>query len=166
MQRGKESFEPSLIQDLTRLDDRMRAADHVLSGHIAPSIFFHVLEQLTLQTVSFNNLSFQVTDAQNMTIKMTGQAASVNSIALQADYLSKSGVIANPIFSNINRAGQGVQFDLAAIVNPNALKYRQGSPVPAEAQEIQTPTLTSPFGSGQEGESEEEPQQPAPPQQP
>ncbi len=123
--RAREAFEPSLIQELTRLDDRMRAADVVLRGHIAPTVLFRLLEQLTLQTVAFANLTFQGGDAQNMTIAMDGLAQSVNSIALQADNLSKSGVITNPIFSNIDRRIDGVHFNLTAVINPVALNYSQ-----------------------------------------
>ncbi len=125
LERAKQAFEPSLIQELTRLDDRMRAADQVLSDHLAPSVFFHLLEGLTLQTVAFSNLDFQAVDPQNMRVKMRGVAQSVNSIALQADYLSKSGAITSPIFSNIDREPSGVNFDLSAIINPVALRYAQ-----------------------------------------
>src|SRR3989344_162937 len=62
LDRAKQAFEPSLIQELTRLDDRMRAADQILGDHIAPSVFFHLLESLTLQTVAYSNLDFQAVD--------------------------------------------------------------------------------------------------------
>ena len=125
LERAKEAFEPSLIQELTRLDDRMRAADQVLSAHLAPSVFFHLLEGLTLQTVAFSDLDFQAIDPQNMRVKMRGVAQSVNSIALQAAYLSKSGAVTSPIFSNIDREPTGVNFDLSAIINPTGLYYMQ-----------------------------------------
>lgn len=149
LERAKAAFEPSLIQELTRLDDRMQAADVVLRNHVAPSLFFHLLEQLTLQTVSFSTLDFQAADPQNMTIAMTGTAVSVNSIALQADYLSKSGTISSPIFSNIARQGDGVHFNLTAILNPLALRYAN---VAAGGQSIITPQAPPP----------EQPQQPPP----
>ncbi len=153
LDRAQQAFEPSLIQELTRLDDRMKAADAVLSSHIAPTIFFKLLEQLTLKTVSFANLTFQGGDAQNMTVVMDGVAQSVNSIALQADYLSKSGVITNPIFSNIDRRADGVHFNLRAIVNPATLKYMQmtaeTSNVPPETAVPQnTASPFAPPGSG------------------
>lgn len=123
LERAKQAFEPSLIQELTRLDDRMRVAGILLDSHIAPSLLFHLLEQLTLQTVAFSNLNFQASDALQVTIAMTGVAQSVNSIALQADYLSKSGVITSPIFSNIDRRSDGVFFSLTALINPLSLRY-------------------------------------------
>lgn len=149
LERAKAAFEPSLIQELTRLDDRMSAADKVLSEHVAPSVFFHILEQLTLQTVSFSNLDFRAADAQDMSIKMRGVAASVNSIALQADYLSKSGAIASPIFSNIDRQVTGVHFDLSAIVNPAALRYVQTAAAAAPVSDLPSADMGDlPFAPG------------------
>ena len=123
LDRAKAAFDPALIQELTRLDDRMRVADEVLSNHEALSIFFHMLEQVTLTTVSFRSLSFEAADPQNITIKMTGVAESVNAVALQADLFSKNGVIVSPIFSNIERQQDGVHFTLTASINPGSIRY-------------------------------------------
>ncbi len=125
LRRAKEAFDPVLIQDLTRLDDRIRAADSLLSVHMAPSVIFHLLEQITLQTVSFKDFRFEAADSQSLKIEMQGVAESVNSIALQADHLSKSGAIVSPIFSNIDRKADGVHFSLTASLNPQPLKYAQ-----------------------------------------
>jgi hypothetical protein len=153
LDRAQQAFEPSLIQELTRLDDRMKAADSLLSTHIAPTIFFKMLEQLTLKTVAFSGLTFQGGNDQSMTIVMDGVAQSVNSIALQADYLSKSGVITNPIFSNIDRRADGVHFNLRAIVNPSSLRYLQlssGVSTPPSPEEV-IESDPSPFGAPPSG---------------
>lgn len=145
LKRAKDVFEPALIQELTRLDDRMRVADKILKNHVAPSRLFDLLEQLTLQTVSYSNFTFKATDAQNISMQMSGKAVSVNSIALQADYLSRSGTIANPIFSNIARKPDGVHFDLTALVSPLALRYTQQF-VPS-APTVNEAESRSPFGA-------------------
>ena len=147
LKRAKDAFDPPTIQKFTRLDDRMHAADRVLSSHIAPSVFFLALEQATLQTVSFGSLDFQVPDPQHLSVKMAGVAQSVNSIALQADIFSKNGVITNPIFSNITRQSDGVHFDLTAIVNPAAINYAAyagAAPVP-QADSLNPPASTAPL---------------------
>lgn len=123
LQRAEAAFEPSLIEQITRLDDRMHAAQSILGAHIAPTAFFQALNQATLQTVSFRSLDFEAPDPQHITLKMQGIAQSVNSIALQAEIFSKSGVISSPIFSNIAREVGGVHFDFSAAVNPAALNY-------------------------------------------
>lgn len=153
LQRAKAAFEPSLIEQLTRLDDRMHAADGLLSAHVAPSAFFHALEQATLATVAFQSLDFQAADARHITVKMQGIAKSVNSIALQADLFSKNGVITSPIFSGIARQPDGVHFSLSAVVNPNAINYAAtaatpgGTLPPSGTQPAQSaPSAASPFG--------------------
>lgn len=123
LRRAKEAFEPALIHELTRLDDRMRAADVVLSAHISPLALFDALQLSTLSTVSFSSMNLEVADSQNIRVKMAGVAQAVNSIALQADLFSKSGVITNPIFSDINRKLDGVHFNLSALVNPAGINY-------------------------------------------
>lgn len=147
LERAQAGFQPALIQQLTRLDDRMHAAERVLSAHIAPSLFFRALEQATLRTVSFQSLDFQVTDNQNLSVKMVGVAESVNSIALQADLFSKNGVITSPIFSNIARQVDGVHFNLSAVVNPSAINYaRLADSAGGSAENTMTlPANASPF---------------------
>lgn len=125
LERAKAAFDPALIQELTRLDDRMRVADQILGSHDALSVFFHMLEQVTLTTVSFRSLNFEAADAQNVAIKMIGVAESVNAVALQADLFSKNGIITSPIFSNIDRQPDGVHFSLTASINPASIRYVQ-----------------------------------------
>lgn len=176
LKRAKAAFEPSLIQQLTRLDDRMNAAEQVLVAHIAPSAFFDALQQSTLTTVSFSTLNLDITDSQHMNLKMTGVAQSVNSIALQADLFSKSGVIESPIFSDITREKDGVHFTVAAVLNPAAISYEHevavaqgGAAGPSLPQSPATPDQgaqtqqTSPAASSVPVQS---PSQPQPQQQP
>ncbi|MBI4133642.1 hypothetical protein HY478_03440 [Candidatus Uhrbacteria bacterium] len=125
LERAKAAFEPSLIHELSRLDDRMRGAGDVLGRHVSLSAFFNMLEATTIETISFNSLRFEAADLQRINLRMDGVAASVNSIALQADLFSKGGMIASPIFSNIDREADGVHFSLSATINPSAINYAQ-----------------------------------------
>lgn len=135
LERARAAFEPALILELTRLDDRMNVAGTLLAQHLAPTMFFRMLELVTLETVSFRSLNLSVVDAQNITIAMDGVAQSVNSIALQADLFSKNGVITSPIFTNINRQDDGVHFKLTALINPGAIRYAQLFLAPAQQQQ-------------------------------
>jgi len=150
LERAKAAFEPSLIHELTRLDDRMRAAGEVLGKHVAPTAFFKMLEQTTIGTISFSSLSFDTPDAQHLKISMKGIAASVNAIALQADLFSKGGMVVSPIFSDIDRRAEGVNFSLVAQINPAAINYAQGTVATAvpvqQQQQPQQQQPTSPFG--------------------
>lgn len=148
LERAKAAFEPSLIRELTRLDDRMRAAGEILGKHIAPTAFFKMLEQTTIQTIAFSTLGFEASDSQHMKISMKGLAASVNAIALQADLFAKGGMVVSPIFSDIDRRADGVHFSLTAQINPSAINFAQivvtaATPI-QQPQQQQQPT--SPFG--------------------
>ena len=147
LKRAKEAFEPALIQELTRLDDRMRASETLLSSHVAPIAFFDALQKSTLTTISFQTLDLQATDSQHMTIKINGVAEGVNSIALQADLFSKNGIILNPIFSDISRQADGVHFTLSAIINPESVNYTQLINSASSFQQTTSAAEASPFGS-------------------
>ncbi len=141
LERASAAFEPALIHELARLDDRMRVAGDVLASHIAPSAFFQMLEQTTVSTVAFRSLNFEGSDSARMTLRMDGVAGSMNAIALQADLFSKVGMVTSPIFSNIDRRPDGVHFSFTALLNPSALNYTsliRGIPQ-SIPQEISTP---------------------------
>lgn len=159
LERAQSAFEPALIAELTRLDDRMKAGEDVLSRHIAPSALFAVLEQLTLETVSFKNMTFQVVTPSEINISLNGIARSVNSVALQADLFGRHSAIASPIFSNINREQGGVTFDVEALVNPNAIRYvnvLQARSAP-EAQQAGQPNQLDTGGAAQQQEQQQAP---------
>ena len=123
IQQVQAAFDPQLIQTLTDLDERMNSANTILAAHIAPSAFFAALSESTLATVSFQDLDFDASNPQDITLKMSGVARDVNSIAYQAYLFGKVNVITNAIFSGINQQADGVHFDVSANVNPAALNY-------------------------------------------
>lgn len=148
LQRAKQAFDPTLIQQLTRLDDRMHAGSILLAQHLSPTVFLDALGQATLTTVAFTTMGLEDNDLQHFNVRLSGLAQSVNSIALQAQVFGKNGVISNPIFTNIGRQQDGVHFNLSIIVNPKALNYEQlitaQNPQPAQQQQPQG--SASPFG--------------------
>jgi hypothetical protein len=123
LERAQKAFEPALVETLTRLDTRMNSASDILSRHTTPAILFALLEQLTLETVYFKNLRYEIGETGAATITMQGNAQSVNAIALQADLLAKHSAFSSPIFSNISREKNIVRFDLKSNVNPSSLNY-------------------------------------------
>lgn len=162
LKRARDQFQPDLIQQLTRLDDRMQVADVVLGAHVAPSAFFNALNQVTAQTVFFSNLDMKTTDPHKVAIEMSGIGESVNSIAFQANLMSKSGLFSNPIFSNLDRQKDGVHFDLDVVVDPSKINFvtlTGGQIVPQNASpETAVPPPASPFGGAAEEVSPQEPQ--------
>ena len=155
IERAKQQFEPALINQLTRFDDRMQVAEQLLNTHVAPSAFFSVLNQVTLKTVSFSSLQFDTGDPHHIQVKMAGIAHSVNSIALQDDLMSQSGVFLSPIFSGIDRKVEGVHFNVSAFINPATLNFvqltggapSQASVIPGSASIASTTVQASPTGT-------------------
>ena len=122
--RARAAIEPALIDELARLDARMASAATLLGQHVAPSVVFDLLEQITLQSISLTDFSLTTEGVNSLKISMKGEAQSVNSIALQSDLYGRSGIITSPIFSDINRGTDGLmQFRVDAILNPTALRY-------------------------------------------
>ena len=121
------AFQPALIVQLERLDDRMSAAQTLLHNHLALTSLFKILEQSTGQNISFSSFTFEGSDPTHMSIHMAGVAASVNSVALQSDHFGKSSVFASAILSGVNRQTDGVHFDFSALVNPTAVNYIQSA---------------------------------------
>jgi len=123
LERARQAFDPSLIQELVKLDARLQAANDVLAKHLAPSELFNLLEELTLQSVSYDSLNYSVSDEGIAQMKLRGKARSVNGVALQASVFGESNAISNPIFSALDLVSDGVEFEVSADINPAALRY-------------------------------------------
>lgn len=124
LERARGAFEPSLIQELIRLDKRISSAQTILNEHIAPSILFETLDQLTLKSVRFRDFSYTRIGKDKISIAMEGNARNFAGIALQADVFGKNRLIKEPIFSNLNLDKEGdVIFDLVAFIDPVQIRY-------------------------------------------
>lgn len=123
IKQARTAFEPALISELLRLDSRLIAANSILSKHIAPSELFRLLGELTLQSVSYESLEYEVLEDGTINLSMEGTAQSVNGVALQADVFGKHNAVVNPIFSDLNFIQNGVSFSVTAEVDPAALRY-------------------------------------------
>jgi len=147
---AKNRFEPSKIQQLQVLDKRLRAADSILSKHIAVTPIFEALEGVTMKSVRFTKFSYILGDETNpnVQVKMSGIASGYRSVALQADLFSKKEDFIDPIFSNLSLDDKGnVLFDLDFSVLPSFINYesaikagtalpQQPTPIPLPGEEI------------------------------
>jgi hypothetical protein len=123
LNKAKKAFQPDLVRDLTRLDERISIAEGVLQSHIAPSAFFDVLSQITLKTIEYKGLEYEFTGTDSLHVVMNGRAASVNGIAYQARVMSTHPAIKNPIFSIGNITKDGVEFTVELDINPEAVNF-------------------------------------------
>ncbi len=149
---ARNSFEPTLIETLKRLDRRIMDSKALLAGHIVVSPIFDALEVNTLKTVQFTKFSYAtpVDPAAPVTVHMSGRARDYASIALQSDQLAKNKNIHNSIFSNLALDAQtgAVSFDLVFTVNADLVRFashvddmisQEGTPAAAPAAPVINP---------------------------
>lgn len=124
LERAKGSFEPALIEKLSKLDTRINSAKKVLNNHISVSTFLKLLEKLTLKTVRFSEFEFVKRDDGSFSVLMKGEANSYSSVALQSDMFGGNKFIQEPIFSNFKLSPSGnVLFDFSAIIDRSLILY-------------------------------------------
>lgn len=126
LSRARGAFEPALIKELTRVDERIEATDKILDKHTSMSLFFEFLEANTLENIRFNEFLLTQMDADRYFLNMSGTAASFASVALQSDVFGESSIITEPIFSNLDLDNFGnVSFNVDAFINANDIRYRK-----------------------------------------
>jgi hypothetical protein len=122
--RSREAFEPDTIKELFRLDSRIETGKALLGEHMAVSGLFDELERLTLGSVKYSDFNYSVVAPGQILLTMHGIAGSYNAVALQSDAFSKSTIITDPIFSDVNVDSDGfVTFNLNAAVNASRMLY-------------------------------------------
>jgi hypothetical protein len=130
LRRTKDEFDENFIQDATRLNLRINSATKLLDNHLSPSSIFALLEEYTLQTVSFENFMFQDLKDGNIQVTGTGEAARFESIVLQSDSFDQSGFMRNVLFNNLQPIiDRGtISFSFSATLDPRLILYRNSLP--------------------------------------
>lgn len=124
LERSRAAFEPATIKELSRLDTRINTGYSLLQKHVAVSALFDELEKRTLSTVRFNDFAYSIADASRVIMTASGEAASFNAVALQSDAFSKSSIITEPIFSNVNISKTGtIIFNFTAVIDTTRMGY-------------------------------------------
>jgi hypothetical protein len=126
MKKARESFDEKFMQEASRLNTRIESAKGMLANHVSPSSLYSLLEEYTLQTVSFSQFAFR--DNQDGTIAVSGggEAARYESIVLQSDAFGKSGYLRNVIFTNLrpDANNERIGFSFEATLDPRLILYR------------------------------------------
>jgi hypothetical protein len=143
---AKNRFEPAKITQLQELDKRLRAANEVLSKHIAISPIFESLQDITMKSVRFTDFTYSLSDSATpvVNVKMGGEAQGYKAVALQADLFSQARHFIDPVFSNLTLNSKGdVVFNLEFSVEPTFIDYQEAlrgaSEVPPEPAPLEVP---------------------------
>ena len=125
LEKAKNRFEPSKINELKLLDKRLQSSTEILSNHVMISPIFEALQVLTLKTIRYTKFSYDLVGGKIM-VKMSGQAIGYRSVALQADLFTKNKNLVDPVFSNLSLDDKGnVLFDLEFSIDPSFVNYKQ-----------------------------------------
>lgn len=126
LEKAKKAFEPSLIADVKRLDNRISTAKVVLDNHTIVLPVFDMLEALTLKTVRFTKFEYRNVKGSVPSLQLDGEAKSYSSVALLSDSFAEDERIKSPVFSNLNlnEAG-GVKFSFQASLDPTMTSFKK-----------------------------------------
>lgn len=120
-------FQPSLLAELMRLDNRLTTTKTLLANHLAVSTFFDFLGKHTLKNVRFASFSYTVADSR-ISVAMKGQAVGFAAVALQAQAFNTQEVLQyfkSPTISDFGLDSSGnVSFGFGTFIQPNAMLYR------------------------------------------
>jgi hypothetical protein len=126
LEKARKAFEPSLIADVKRLDNRITTARIVLDNHIVALPIFDLLETLTLKTVRFTKFDYKNAKSGPPTIQLDGEAKGYSSVALLSDSFAGDERIKNPAFSNLNlNETGGVKFSFQASLDPSMVVFKK-----------------------------------------
>ncbi|PIQ68231.1 MAG: hypothetical protein COV91_05230 [Candidatus Taylorbacteria bacterium CG11_big_fil_rev_8_21_14_0_20_46_11] len=123
--KAEKNFEPEFVDTAVRLHKRIESVKTLLGNHRSISPLFDILEKKTLEQVRFQGMALNSSEAE-ITLSMTGEAKSFNSVALQSDVFGGEQYFQNPVFSNFTLSEKGdVIFNFKTNVDPSILRYQE-----------------------------------------
>ena len=123
LERAREAYSPSVIQDLMRLDSRLSEASDLLNKHVAPSAILFFLGSITLERVQFTSFGYDLQVDGSAKIILNGIGDSFSTVALQSDEFGASKMLRDVVFSDITIEQGDVSFTVEAIVDRSFLLY-------------------------------------------
>ncbi len=120
----QESFNPTLINEALRLNNRIESVGYLLEKHTSPSQIFMLLEEFTLETVQFKSLSYNTEQDGQIRINIGGLADSFRSVVLQSDSYGNTGYLRDVLFTNLQPNEQNnISFTLDGIIGSELVLY-------------------------------------------
>jgi len=126
---NKNIFDPGLVQEYSRLNDRIKASYEILKKHVSVSNLFNIISAVTLKNVRFSNFTYSNASSDKVTLNMNGQTKSYELVALQARALTDPtmkyrNAFKSPIIGDLNVDTLGnVSFNLSSSIDPSVISY-------------------------------------------
>lgn len=118
LQTQKEKFQPEVIGQFKRVDDRLTVANELLAGHNNPLKFLLLLQSLVYKDVSFAGLSYTRDPKAGIKATMSGEAKDYQTIILQSDFLNTNKYVKEYVFSGLSQKEDGrISFNLSLVVD-------------------------------------------------
>lgn len=141
--RARDAFDPKLIAQIVRLDNRIETARKLMASHISVNPLFQFISSITLQSVRFRDFDFSYAGPDKIQVSMTGQAQNYASVALQSDELYKQKSFQNVSIGDMALDRSGViSFKVSATVDSKLLSYSAGFKSAPSAASTKTGTTT------------------------
>lgn len=141
LEAGRQAIEPAKVKEITRLNNRLLAAEELINNHVVLSPLFRFIEASTLKSVRFTELNYSA-EPEGIKIIMSGEARGYTALALQADVFNKSDNFRSPVFSDIRLDDKGnVDFSFTAFINPTLVSYKR------EVEKLAAPAMNNLFAT-------------------
>lgn len=117
---AERSIDRETVEDFIRLRSRLAVTETLIDQHIVLSRLLDVLEERSLQTVQFKQMTVKVNEDRTAILSVAGVAKSYNSLAAQSATIAEERRIKSAIFSGIGAETSGlVRFTLSAKLDPS-----------------------------------------------
>lgn len=128
--KAEAAIDPATVQGFVQLRDRLNSSQQLLSGHVAPSRFFSVLESILPTTVRFSSLHMSIDSADTVKVEGTGTSKSFNALSAASAAFATDTRIKNVIFSKmtISQKDNSVSFSFSATIDPKLISFVPGEP--------------------------------------
>jgi hypothetical protein len=125
LERAEAAFDPDLIAELSRVDNRIESSKELLNSHVVLSPLLGFIEDSTLRNVRFEEMFFDLNEEGKIRLRLAGQASSYASIVLQAESFGRSRFLKDQLFSDfdLNQLGN-VNFDFSAVIERELLNFK------------------------------------------
>jgi len=130
LEKAKEDFDESFLQNASRLNTRLEQSSKILENHVSPSSLYALLERYTLQTVSFKQFSFNDNEDGTITVAGKGDAFQYETIVNQSKAFGDSNRLRNVIFTELvpSEEDSTIGFSFEATLDPKVIFYRNSLP--------------------------------------
>ncbi len=89
------------VAELRRYDEKLDLATGLLNNHLAPSLIFKAMEDMTKKTVQFSAFSYTYDPGFQISLKLEGLTKELSSVALQKMQIFNEGIFSNFVFQDI-----------------------------------------------------------------